>query len=666
MSSRLEQSGANLGRLGPYQLVRRLGAGGMAEVFEARRVGPRGFTKRVALKRILPHVAEEPAFVDMFVAEASLVASLSHPNVVQVFDFGEADGSLYLAMELVEGTTVSRMMRVLAARGDAVPLEVALALISAAARGLAHAHEARTPDGEPMRLVHRDVSPGNLLIGHTGHLKLTDFGIACTDQCERHTTTDHLRGKVGYMSPQQVIGEDLDEKSDVFTLSVVLAELLIGESLFARGSDLEVLLRIRDVDLSVLDKTQRQLPADVRRIVHLGLATDPRARPTARKLADTLDAMLLRRGKAVDQAAAVAQLLYRYELVDASVTPAPCSVADRPTGLVPLDDATAPLANSLAPGQRSEAPRAASYHVDVPASLGPAKVSFPELVRLATTGVVSAGTIVRRDQSTPKRACELPELSRVFSTPALQWDEGEFSRPRLRGELSAAMLLPLIHSLAANRETGMLYLEDQGRRKKVYFVDGRPDFVASNDRRGMLGEYLVQNDLCMPMELDMALAMMPRFDGRLGDALVNLGMMRPVELYRAVSGQVRHRYLEAFRWRSGQWRYVRGAQSMEETYPIEQDAQVLMRDAASELDASELEAALSPLWERVVRPVVRPPAPLSSYQLPDSWNWMIDRARGEATVGSLFGHGSVQSGLDGEDAMRAIFLGLSCQLLEAA
>ena len=164
----------------------------------------------------------------------------------------------------------------------------------------------------------------------------------------------------------------------------------------------------------------------------------------------------------------------------------------------------------------------------------------------------------------------------------------------------------------------------------------------------------------------MGLAVMPHHNGRLGDALVNLGVLRPVQLYRAISSQVRERYLEAFRWRGGQWLYVPAAQSREETYPIEQDAQVLMRDAAMQLHPSELEAALSPLWEKVLRQAPAPSAPLSAYQVPDAWGWVINHAQGDTTTGALFARCSRQAGLDEEDAMRALFLGLACELLQAA
>lgn len=653
-------------RIAGYELGERLGVGGMAEVFEAFRCGPHGFRKRVALKRILPHVAVDPTYVRMFIEEAALVAQLDHPSIVQVFDFGEDGRELFLAMELVEGASVGRMLRVVAARDGAVPLDVALHLAVQAARALAYAHRLRDASGQMLELVHRDVSPGNLLLTRHGHLKLADFGIARTQGRERHTGDRNLRGKIGYMSPEQVNGDFLSAKSDVFNLAIVLCEMLLGETLFAQGSDLDILLRIRQVDLGVLARTRRRIPSDVREVLLSALRENPNERPDARVFAERLESIMARRGLTTNGAERVAALLQRYELVPVDDDDETAEEAGaRPTGLIELDAVTDPQQRATVQAGVGPMPRT-SYLVmlDGGRRLGP--VPFPELVRLSTTGVVNASTAVQKDAQDAIEACRLPELSRIFATPALQWSPDEISTPRRRGELKAAGLLPLIHGLYATRETGMLYLDDGARKKKVYFVDGRPDFVASTDRHEMLGQYLVDRNHCLSMEVDMGLALMPQHAGRLGDALVNLGVLRPVQLYRAVAAQVRERYLEAFGWRSGEWLYVRGAASHEETYPIEQDAQVLMRDAALQLDPSELEAALSPMWEKVLTPSFQPPAPLSAYQVPDSWHWVITQARGESTVGALFHRCCRQSGLDEEDAMRALYLGVSCQLLDAA
>jgi serine/threonine-protein kinase len=237
-------------RLGPYELVRRLATGGMAEVYLARRAGPHGFQKTVAVKRILPQFARDPDFVAMFVDEARVCARLGHPNIVQTFDFGEQDGELYMAMEYVDGTTGARLIRAAAGQAEEVPLDACIHIVLSILHALEYAHSARDDDGKPLSLVHRDVSPGNVLIDRTGAVKLTDFGIARAAEIERRTDAGQLKGKLGYMSPEQVVGRELDARSDIFTLGIVFAEMMILRPLFSGGKELDVLLRIRDADLT--------------------------------------------------------------------------------------------------------------------------------------------------------------------------------------------------------------------------------------------------------------------------------------------------------------------------------------------------------------------------------------------------------------------------------
>src|SRR5580693_2863557 len=283
-------------RLGPYELIERVATGGMAEVYLARRAGPHGFQKVVAVKRILPQLAQDVDFVAMFVDEARVCARLSHPNIVQVFDFGEEEGELYMAMEYVDGTTGARLIRAAAAQGIELPLDACLLVALSLLRGLEYAHAARDEAGKPLSLVHRDVSPGNVLIDGSGTVKLTDFGIARAAQIERRTDAGQLKGKLGYMSPEQVLGRDLDARSDIFTLGIVLAEMLILRPLFSGGKELDVLLRIRDADVSAIDRSGSRVPDDVRAVLFRALSRDPMLRwPGAGPFADAIEEIVRRR-----------------------------------------------------------------------------------------------------------------------------------------------------------------------------------------------------------------------------------------------------------------------------------------------------------------------------------------------------------------------------------
>ncbi len=655
---------------GPYRIARRIATGGMAEVFEAFREGPHGFEKQVALKRILPQHSNDPDFVRMFVDEARIAARFQHPNIVQVFDFGDHDGQLFLAMELVQGTTASRLVRALSAAREPLPVELAVYVAWKVASALDHAHRQVDREGRSLGFVHRDVSPANVLIGRHGHVKLTDFGIA-TVRVRTPTTEDgHVRGKVGYMSPEQVLGHELTGRSDVFTLGIVLAELAMGEPLFAFGSDLDVLLRIRDLDLSVLHRTERAISYDVKSLLLRMLTRRPDERLSAAAVADECEKLLQRRGftHGSDRLAA---LIGRLGLLEGEADDPHAPGGERTSVLDPelLVEQEVDERGQIRVTTRAEyRVRTADGQV-----LGP--ISFPKLVELVTAGRVDGRTLIAKAEGAFGPARALPELTRFVTSPALGWEPAEIERAVRRGRLEGARLLSVFFSLVHGQETGVLHLWDatrggaggaEVRRKKIYFVSGRPDFVASTDRRELLGEFLVARGYCLRMEVDMALALMPRYGGRLGDALVGLGVLRPVHLFRAISEQVRERMLEAFRWRSGEWAFVDGVRSHEETFPLGYDPYELLRDAVLRAHPAELEAALSPLRELVLVPARRPPVALRTFRLPEEWVRVLRAVDGQRTFAALLAHFAMEQRLDPESVYRAVHLGTTCGLVQPA
>ena len=259
---------------GRYLLTERIAIGGMAEIFGAKIVGAMGFEKSVAIKRILPHFASDPVFVAMFVTEAKLVCHLEHPNIVQVFELGELAGQYFIAMERVNGLDTRRLWRTLAKQRQRLPGVLALFVTAELLRGLHYAHRACGPDGRPLGVVHRDVSPSNILISLRGDVKLSDFGIALVQQ-ESATQAGTLKGKYGYMSPEQVTGLAVDGRSDLFSAGIVLAELLLGRRLFAAQNDFETLNRVVNVRLDVLDRHAAALPLAVVAILRRMLARRP-------------------------------------------------------------------------------------------------------------------------------------------------------------------------------------------------------------------------------------------------------------------------------------------------------------------------------------------------------------------------------------------------------
>jgi len=642
--------------LGPYHIERRLAAGGMAEVFVARREGLHGFSKRVALKRILPQFSSDPDFVWMFIDEARLAALLEHPNIVQVFDFGTMGDDLVLVMELVDGSNVSRLLRT-APADSPIPWDVALHIAYQTAQALDYAHHAVDDRGEPLEFVHRDVSPANILLSRTGHVKLTDFGIATVRSRAPTTEDGQVRGKLGYMSPEQVLGKELSGKSDVFTLSTVLAEMLIGEPLFQGESELNVLLQIRDADLRVLARCERRIPQDIRALVLRGLQRDPPERPTAGAFAEACAEVIRRRGMGHGPDR-VARLLSQLNLVEGEGPDVHLPGAKVPS-LVDSD-----LMHHA--GQELIGPQAVTsptiYRVQLTDGSVMGPMSYPRLIQLLTTGVIdSRSSKISKADGTYLDPSRLPELTRFVTSPGLQWKLEELAQAEKQGQLRAATLLPVFYDIISRQQTGVLHLWQRNRRKKIYFVDGKPDFVASTDKSELLGEYLVATGQCLRMEIEMALALLPKYGGRLGDALVGLGILRPVELFRAISDQVRGRLMESFRWRRGEWAFVRGARSHEETFPTGQDPYELLRDAASEAHLEEIESVLEPLRERVVERCEDGP-PLTAFRLPPAWIGVLDSVSGDTTLGGVLARESA-SGADLEPVYRALYLGLACGLV---
>jgi hypothetical protein len=214
--------------LGAYVLERKLGTGGMAEVFLARRSGPHGFSKRVAIKKILPELARDPQLIQMFCDEARLAASLNHPNIAQVLEFGEQDGELYLVMEHVDGVSCSTLLRAVSERGETIPTGPALVIARDVLLALGFAHEATDEDGLPLGVVHRDVSPSNILVSRIGTVKLIDFGITRSFIAERRTFPGELKGKLRYMSPEQILGADVDARSIVQPVTWPVTPLVLN------------------------------------------------------------------------------------------------------------------------------------------------------------------------------------------------------------------------------------------------------------------------------------------------------------------------------------------------------------------------------------------------------------------------------------------------------
>ena len=281
-------------RLGRYQILCPIASGGMATVYAARVLGEGAFQKPVALKLMLGHLARDEKFVAMFMDEAALAANIQSPHVVATYDLGrEGEDTLYMALELVLGRTLRELGDAAEATPGAMPLDVALTILVQAARGLEDAHRAKNSQGEPLDLVHRDVSPHNVLVGLDGRARISDFGVARAIARTSQTETGELKGKLAYFSPEQLRGQPLDQRSDVFALGIVMWEALAGKRLFEADNPLALADRIANAPIRHLDTLRKDLPPGVASAIAAALVRDPEKRlSSAGALADRLVAAM--------------------------------------------------------------------------------------------------------------------------------------------------------------------------------------------------------------------------------------------------------------------------------------------------------------------------------------------------------------------------------------
>jgi len=278
---------------GKYVLLKRIAIGGMAEVFRAKAFGAEGFEKLAAVKRMLPHLSSDSQFVDMFINEAKLAANLNHANIVQIYDFGCIDNLYFISMEYVHGKDIADIIRILRDRNLAAPLELACHIFIEVLNGLDYAHRLADPYGTPLDLIHRDMSPHNIILSYEGEVKIADFGIAKATSTTVHTTGGVLKGKYSYMSPEQAHGKVLDHRSDVFSLAICFYELLTLTKMFHAESDLSVLEMVRETKFARPREVNESIPEELEDIMLKALEKNPDDRyATAGEMRDELERFL--------------------------------------------------------------------------------------------------------------------------------------------------------------------------------------------------------------------------------------------------------------------------------------------------------------------------------------------------------------------------------------
>jgi serine/threonine protein kinase len=506
-------------QFGKYLLIRKISSGGMADVYHAKALGIRGFAKTVAIKRIFPHLLDRTRFVRMFTDEAKIAAQLVHPNIVQIYDLGSEAGVPYIAMELVEGRDLFEVLDRLHERGQQLPAGFAVRVAVQLCRGLHHAHELRGADGEPLEIVHRDVSPRNILLGTRGEVKLTDFGVARARDREEHTEHGIIKGKVRYLSPESASGRSIDRRSDLFSLGTVLFEMLTMRPLFDSDSQLDTLLAIRNGEISL--ERFSLVPEPLRPVLQRALQPDPDLRyETADELGRDL--------------AAAAQ---------DELSPASASRSGR-------------LIQGLFGGElEREREEVRTAEERLRAGWQPAPSDDNGVAAQPTAGAVFA----------QQRSVRPP-----------------LPTPKYEGNLAQLPLARVLHILAEKGAGGQLDLRRDPVVKSVFLESGDPVFVTSNVSSELFGEFLVGRRVISSEQLQRALEQSTISGTRLVETLLAQEVLAPHALYRHLAEQVRERILEMFTWSGGRFAFYEGVAPPDAGIPLGLRSHALIHDGVRE------------------------------------------------------------------------------------
>ncbi len=601
-------------RFGHYYLEGRLAHGGMAEVFVGRDLELGDHAPRCVVKCILPDLAGNTDFLAMFLNEAQLAAQMDHPHIVKVLDFGEHEGLLYMAMEYVDGMDCWRFSR----RGMPISGDrsaIAVYIVMMVLDALEYAHGMTDVNGYSLGVVHRDLSPSNIYLGRNGDVKLGDFGIAEIKSSRYREITYIPQGKFGYVSPEQLEGLPLDRRADIFAMGIVLSELLLGKRIFKGVSQLSVLLEIREGRFDVLEQDADRIDPELLVIIYRALARDPGERfQTAADFRQHLEDYYIGHGTATaGQLAAYVSSAVETQSMSTLVSAAAPDIAESDDLDIPSLTPTGPSAiASLSPAdlddlqdEEDETPTTLdvnhpqgewSYHLRLSENRNLGPFTFAQMMELIYRNEIDGNTLVSLNGRPFSPAEQLPELNRHIPVYTPTLDLNDLESPDKRGVFTVEAPAEVVLSLALANETGLLVCKEEMSRKEVYFQSGKPIYVSSNDPRELLGEYLVEKGGLDREELDMALEVLPKFDGHMGDTLIALGMISAVDLFRSIGDQMRDRFVKLLAWRQGVYEFYRNVLCRQNAPEIPLDAFAFVCEGlmthAQGLDAEAVFAAM--------------------------------------------------------------------------
>src|SRR3954447_496041 len=456
-------------KFGQYVLLEKIATGGMAEVWKARMRGVEGFQKIVAIKKILPHLSDNQDFIEMFVDEANLAAQLNHNNIIHIYDLGKIQSSYYIAMEYIDGYDLKNILKKAQERDQPLSVEIALFIASKIAAALDYAHRKRDFEDKEMGLVHRDVSPQNVLISEEGDIKLCDFGIAKAASKASHTQAGALKGKLQYMSPEQAWGRNIDKRSDIFALATVLFEMLTARKLFSGDNELSILEQVREARVTPPSQYNDEVTPQIDAIVLKALQKDPANRyQTAGEMQRDLDAVLYS-FKPTPTSADLA--IYMHRLATSVATPAHTMEMHAPeppqaaNELKPLRPAPVVATPSSIP---------TSVPAAMPAAVVATPAKKPPVVPIAIVAILVIGAAIAYFAMRKPKAAPIPTKPAVVQTQTTATSIAATSTAPVLGTSATTSTAPAIDQTKVNEEVAKRVAAEKARLEQASRAQNQP------------------------------------------------------------------------------------------------------------------------------------------------------------------------------------------------
>lgn len=627
MNTIIKEKENQLKKFGKFKLIEKIGAGGMAEIYKAViESDVPEFTKVVALKKILPAYSKNAYFIEMFINEAKLSASLQHSNIVQIYEVGQFDGQYYIVMEYVHGKDLLKLMGRMNKIDKKIPEEICLYIVKEIAKALAFAHSAKDPYGKSLNIIHRDLSPSNVLISFEGNVKIMDFGIAKASLSSEKGKAGILKGKIGYMSPEQVLGKEVTHQSDIFSLGIILFEILTLKRLFLGRTDLETLINIREADLEKRLKTHPEINDDVKNILRKAVVKKTENRfKTADEFNNSIENYLFLNSIKVSEKnlSALMKEIFteeaEQEILPLSESPTTgevmVDVISRKVEEEDRERVRGDFEEEIVMPTRPEGIRlhTSSFKIKDSEGIIFGPVSFSNVLSLIKSRVITERDLCSINEGEWFQLGEITSIKEYFPPPSVDNKQ----KILIEGKIFKKSFLNILYDLCIKKSlSGVLIVKHRSIEKEVYFKKGKPRYIYSTSKNELFGEFLVKIGRVTKEQLDRALAISRDSGSKLGDTLIKTNFIKHHELANLLGQQFMERFFHIFTLEDAWFGFFENVRFPENIIPMEVDLPSTLSEAVRKMySLKELLNYFGDFTSRIIEKVQNKYIDLSHFKL---------------------------------------------------